>query len=409
MTGAGREGAGLTLAPIPYGHQDVTDEDVAAVVEALRGDFLTQGPRVAAFERAVAEACGAAHAVAVSSGTAGLHLAALALGLGPGDLAFVPANTFLATASAVLHAGADVHLVDIEPATLGLSPAGLEQALAAAGGRGRPRAVVPVHFAGHPVDMPALAGLARRHGLAVIEDACHALGGALREGDRWWPVGCGRWSDLAVISLHPVKAITAGEGGVVLTGDAELAARLRSLRNHGIVRDPGRFERAEGRDEPWYYEMQALGLNYRLTELQAALGRSQLGRLGSNIERRRQLADRYRRALGDLPGVGLPREAPWARHAYHLFILEVDFVRLGRSRAEVMRALREDGLETAVHYIPLYRHPYYRRRYGVEPAAFPACEAYYRSALTIPLYPALDEPRVARVVAALRRVLGGRG
>ncbi len=397
----------MTGRPIPYGHQDITEADIQAVVDALRADFLTQGPRVAAFEAEVAAACRARHAVAVSSGTAALHLAALAVGLGPGDAVLVPANTFVASANCALYAGAEVRLVDIEPGTHNVSLASLDRALTTWLRPERPRVVVPVHFAGHPVDLPGLAALARRHGLTIIEDASHALGAASLEGGQWHPVGCGRWSAATVLSLHPVKHITTGEGGVVLTDDAGIAAAVRSLRHHGIVRDPALLEQAEGRDQPWYYEMQALGFNYRLTALQCALGLSQLSRLPAYLERRRQIARRYAAAFQGLRHVRLPVEAPWARHAYHLFVIEVDFAALGTRRVEVMRRLRGEGIQTAVHYIPIYRHPYYRKRYGLDPADFPETEAYYARALTIPLFPAMTDADVDRVVNAVRRVLGG--
>ncbi len=393
---------------IPYGRQSIAEEDIRAVVEALQADYLTQGSRVGAFEEAVANACGARHAIAVSSGTAALHLAALAIGLGPGDLLFTSANTFVASANCALYVGAEPRLVDIDPETLGLSLEALERELEEARGRGRPRVVVPVHFAGHPVDLRRLAAIAGRHGLAVIEDACHGLGGAIVDGDSAWPIGCGRWSDLTVLSTHPVKHITTGEGGVILTNDGALAGRLRQLRTHGIVKDPEAFERPEGALEPWYYEMQALGYNYRLTDVQCALGLSQLRRLGQFVARRKAIAARYREVFADLPAVRLPREAPWARHAYHLFVLEVDFPGLGLTRAEAMRRLRDEGIGTQVHYIPVYRQPYYRRRYRLDPTDYPNCEVYYRSALSIPLFPAMTDAQVEQVVVGVRKVLGVR-
>lgn len=393
-------------APIPYGRHEVTDGDMQAVLSALQSGSLTQGPRVAEFEEAIASACGARYAVAVSSGTAGLHLAMLAAGLGPGDSVLVPANTFVASANCALYAGAEVRVVDIEPETHNLSITHLERTLANRSGPERPRVVVPVHFAGHPVNLPALATVAHRHGLLMIEDACHALGAAIRAGGDWFQIGCGRWSIATVLSLHPVKHITAGEGGVVLTNDGSLAARVRTLRHHGIVRDPEHFERVEGRDEPWYYEMQMLGFNYRLTDLQCALGLSQLRRLAGYVGRRREIAARYEAALAGLAHVRLPTEAPWARHAYHLFVLEVDFDALGISRVEVMRRLRAQGVGSAVHYIPLYRQPYYRKRYGLDPAQFPVTEAYYERALTIPLFPSMTDAQVDYVASAVRRVLG---
>jgi UDP-4-amino-4,6-dideoxy-N-acetyl-beta-L-altrosamine transaminase len=389
---------------IPYGRQDIDDADIAAVVEALRSEFLTQGRRVADFEAALAEACGARHAVAVSSGTAALHLAALAAGVGPGDLVYTSANTFVASANCALYAGAEPRLVDIEPDG-GLSLEALERALSRASG-GRPRAVVPVHFAGHPVDLPALAKLARRHGLAVIEDACHALGAVVVEDGRAWPVGCGRWSDMAVLSTHPVKHVTTGEGGAVLTNDDTLAARLRTLRTHGIVREPQFLERREGADEPWWYEMQSLGLNYRLTDIQAALGASQLRRLPAFVARRRAIAARYAEALAGLPAVRLPEERPWARHSYHLYVIQVDFARLGTTRAEAMRRLRAEGVGSQVHYIPIYRQPYFRRRFDWSPGAYPGCEQFYAGALSIPMFPAMTDADVDQVVRVVRRVLG---
>jgi perosamine synthetase len=359
---------------IPYGHQSIDDDDIAAVVEVLKGDWLTSGPHVAEFEEALAEKVGARYAVAFANGTAALHGAAAAAGLGPGDLVVTSPLSFAASATCARYVGATPAFVDIDPATFNLDLTRVPADCAA---------VVPVHFAGLPVDLGRLAPRPR----IVIEDAAHALGALTPDG----PVGnCAR-SDMCMFSFHPVKTVTTGEGGAVTTNSEELTERLRRFRNHEIVPKP-----EEG---GWYYEIAGLGFNYRLTDIQAALGTSQLRKLEKFIGRRSELAHRYRELLADLPALVLPPAAPegW-RHAYHLFQVHVP------DRKGVYERMRANGVSVQVHYVPIYRHPLYADL-GVGPADFPNTEHVYAGLLSLPLFPDLTEDEQDRVVEVLRGAL----
>jgi len=380
---------------LPYGRQSIDSLDVEALAEAARGDFITQGPTVAEFERALAEACGAPYAVAVSSGTAALHLAALAAGVGPGDAMVVPTMTFVASANAAVYCGATPLLIDIDPATRNLSVDKLAAALDGAPAK----AVVAVHYAGLPAPMAEVARLARARGAAVIEDACHALGAQYLDGDRWHRVGECAHSDMTCFSFHPVKHITTGEGGAVTTSSEALYRRLLRLRSHGITKDPAECRASEG---PWYYEMVELGWNYRITDLQCALGRSQLAKLPRFVERRREIAARYDRAFADLSTVVTPPEPPGFRSSYHLYPLWLDEQRLGRSRRAVFEALQERGIGVQVHYIPVHLHPFYKDRFGTRPGQFPEAERFYRGEISIPMYPALNDSEVSHVIDEIR-------
>ncbi len=381
---------------IPYGRQSISAADIAAVAAVLESDWLTQGPTVELFEKTLAERCGAAAAVAVSSGTAGLHLACRALGLGPGDRLWTSPITFVASANCALYCGAEVDFVDVDPRSYNLCPDALAAKLEQAERDGRlPRVLVAVHFAGQSCEMARIGALARRYGFSVIEDACHALGGSYRG----LPVGSCRHADLTVFSFHPVKLVTTGEGGMVLANDPELAGRMRRLRSHGMTKD--RALLAEPDPGGWYYETPELGYNYRLTDIQAALGLSQLGRLDEFVARRQALATRYDRLLD-----GLPLTTPWqhpdsvsARHLYP--------VRLhgGASvRRRVYDAMHAAGVGVQVHYVPVHTQPLYRAR-GFAPGQFPAAEAYYAGALSLPLYPDLEEQMQDRVVERLAEAL----
>jgi perosamine synthetase len=373
--------------PIPYGRQTVEDSDVDSVVEVLRGDWLTQGPEVAAFEDAIAEACDAPFAVAFSSGTAALHGAAFAAGLGPGDELVTSAITFAASANCGAYLGATPRFADIERDTWNVSAETVAAATTA-----ETRAVVPVHFAGLPAPVGEIRETAG-DGVAVIEDAAHALG-SIVDGD---PVGSCSHSDMAAFSFHPVKAIAAGEGGMVTTRDERLRDRLRSFRTHGFVNDPDLLGREEG---PWYHEQQSLGFNYRLSDIHSALGRSQLTRLEDLIERRNAIATRYRELLGEVESIELPPAAPpGARHAYHLFVIR--HTGGAEARLRLYRGLRERGILAQVHYIPVYWHPYYRERFGYEPGLCPEAERYYEGCLSIPCFPALTDAEQDRVVEAI--------
>ena len=387
---------------IPYARQNVSEEDVAAVVEVLRSDFLTQGPAVPRFEAKLAAVCGAKHAVAVSSATAGLHLACLALGLGPGKTLWTSPNTFVASANCALYCGAAVDFVDVEPDSGNLSADVFAVKLERAACEGHlPAVVVPVHFSGLPCDMEAIGALARRHGVAVIEDAAHALGSTYHAR----PVGDCRFSDCTVLSFHAVKTITTGEGGAILTNRDDLAAHLRRLRTHGITREPREMNAPP--EGPWSYGQVELGYHYRLTDIQAALGWSQLDRLPEFLRRRRELAARYDRLLADLP-VQLPARRPGRESGWHLYAIRLDTGRCARGRAAVYAEMRAAGIGVNVHYIPVHLQPYYRKL-GFGPGDFPAAEARYAETLTLPLFYGLTEAQQDEVAAALRSALAPEG
>ena len=381
---------------LPYGRQDIDAEDIAAVVEALGSDFLTTGPRVEAFEQAFAAAVGAPFAVACSNGTAALHLAMLALGIGPGDRVAAPSVTFLATANCARFVGAEVIFTDVDPDTGLMTPETLRQALDQAPG-GPVRAVLPVHLRGDVADLPGLAQVAGEAGAVLVEDAPHALGSQADFGQGAETVGNGRWSAAATFSFHPVKTIATGEGGMVVTADGDLAARLRRLRSHGMERAPGA--------DPWLYEMREPGFNYRLPDILCALGQSQLGRLPAFADRRRKLAGLYADRLAPLgPHVRLAATPAWSRPVLHLLTVLVDFPALDRSRRQVVEALAAEGIGSQVHYIPVHAQPYYVQRYG--PRDLPGAAAWYRRCLSLPLFPAMADADVDRVVEALSRALG---
>ena len=388
---------------LPYGRQTIEDDDLAAVNAALQSDFLTTGPLVGRFEAAFAEATGAANAVACNSGTAALHLAVLALDLTEGQAAVVPAVTFLATANVARMTGAEVIFADVDPDT-GLMTA---ETLADAFKQetdSKVRVALPVHLNGRVCDMAALAKTAKARDVRLIEDACHALGVS--------GIGAAEYSAAACFSTHPVKAIATGEGGVITTSDAAMAERMRKLRSHGMSHDPRRFtERADAFDgdqaNPWYYEMPEIGWNYRMPDVLCALGLSQLHKLGRFAARRREIAALYERLLAPLAPAIKPVAPANAVHGWHLYAVQIDFRSLGTSRAQVMRVLRAEGIGTQVHYIPLYKQPYYRERYGE--ISLPGAEAYYARCLSIPMFPLMSNDDVDRVVSALSRIVGNAG
>lgn len=375
---------------IPYGRQDISEEDIAAVVAVLRSDYLTQGPLVPAFEASVAAHVGAAHAIAVNSATSALHVACMALDLGPGDVLWTVPNTFVASANCAIYCGASVDFVDIDPVTYVMSVPALEAKLAAAKVAGRlPKVIVPVHLCGQSCDMEAIGALARAHGVRVIEDASHAIG-ATYQGR---PVGDCRYSDICVFSFHPVKIITTAEGGLATTQDAGLAQAMELARSHGITRDPGLMTHAP--DGPWYYQQITLGYNYRMTEMQAALGLSQMTRLGQMVARRQALAARYDTLLSNL-AVTRPVQSPETASSWHLYVIRVEAAR----HKVVFEGLRAGGIGVNLHYIPVHTQPYYRAK-GFGPGMFPNAEAYYAEAISIPLYYGLTEADQDRVVAVL--------
>lgn len=380
---------------IPYGRQEITQDDIDAVVGVLRSDFLTQGPMVPRFEQAIAAHVGARHALAVNSATSALHIACLALGLGPGDWLWTTPITFLASANCGRYCGAQVDFVDIDPRTYNLSPEALERKLRQAEREGRlPKVVVPVHLCGQPCDMAAIHALSRRYGFKVIEDASHAIGGKYR-GEF---IGNSRYSDITVFSFHPVKIITSAEGGMAVTNDDALAAKMALLRSHGMTRDPAQMTHEA--DGPWYYQQVDLGFNYRMTELQAALGVSQAQRLDAYVARRHALARRYDELLDPLPVV-TPWQHPDGYSGLHLYVIRLKLDRIRHTHREVFEALRAQGIGVNLHYIPVHTQPYYRQ-FGFAPGDFPEAERYYAEAISLPMYATLSEQDQDRVVRALR-------
>lgn len=383
---------------IPYGRQDISESDIQAVVDVLHSDFLTQGPAVPAFEKAVAAYCRAQYAVAVNSATSALHIACLALGVGPGDWVWTSPNTFVASANCALYCGGKVDFVDIDPNTWNMSVPALRKKLDRAKNDGcLPKVLVPVHFSGQPTEQEAIWDLAKEYGFRVLEDGAHAIG-ASRNGE---PVGSCRWSHITVFSFHPVKIITTGEGGMALTNDDRLSERMSTLRSHGITRDPSRMRREP--DGPWYYEQLELGYNYRMTDLQAALGVSQLVRLDGFVERRNVLARRYDSLLASLP-LQLPSVVQGNRSAFHLYVVRLRGGAARRTQRDVFEALRHRGIGVNLHYMPVHLQPYYRDL-GFGPGLCPEAERYGREAISLPLYPGLNEAQQDEVVGALREVL----
>lgn len=380
---------------IPYGRQDITQTDIDAVVGVLQSDFLTQGPMVPRFEQSVAQHVGATHALAVNSATSALHIACLALGLGPGDRLWTTPITFVASANCALYCGADVDFVDIDPHTYNLCPQALALKLEQAEREGiLPKVVVPVHLCGQPCDMQAIHALSQRYGFKIIEDASHAIGGKY-QGEF---IGNSRYSDITVFSFHPVKIITTAEGGMALTNDEALANKMALLRSHGITRDPAQMTREA--DGPWYYQQIDLGFNYRMTELQAALGVTQMERLDQYVARRHQLARRYDDLL-----TGLPVTAPWQHtdsySGLHLYVIRLQLDKIQKTHRQVFEALRELGIGVNLHYIPVHTQPYYERM-GFKPDDFPQSQSYYQEAISIPMFQTMTDEQQDEVIAALR-------
>jgi UDP-4-amino-4,6-dideoxy-N-acetyl-beta-L-altrosamine transaminase len=376
---------------IPYGRQDIRQEDIDAVVDVLRSAFLTQGPAVPRFEATVADKVEAKYAVAVNSATSALHIACVALGLRPGDLLWTSPITFVASANCARYCGADVDFVDIELETGNMCPNRLEEKLQEAEALGRlPKILVPVHLAGHSCDMARIGALAKRYGVRVIEDASHAIGG--RYGDA--PVGSCKHSDIAVFSFHPVKIVTTGEGGMAVTQDAELARHMARLRSHGITRDPG--EMTHEPDGSWYYQQLELGWNYRMTDIQAELGTSQMSRLDEYVARRNELANRYDRLFSDLP-LRLPARNEGILSAFHLYVMRVE----ADKRKSIFEELRKRGIGVNLHYIPVHNQPYYQS-IGFRNGDYPAAEKYYDSAISIPMFPTMTSNQQDQVVAAAK-------
>lgn len=387
------------MTMIPYGRQDISQADIDAVVAVLKSEFLTQGPVVPAFEKIVSEYCASKYAVAVNSATSALHIACLALGVGKGDSVWTTPITFVASANCGLYCGATVDFVDIDPRTYNLSVERLAEKLAQAEKTGKlPKVLIPVHLCGQPCDMAGIYALSQQYGFKIIEDASHAIGGKYK-GE---PIGNGRYSDITVFSFHPVKIITTGEGGMAVTNDAQLANQMVRLRSHGITRDPAEMTHVP--DGPWYYQQIDLGFNYRMTELQAALGLSQMQRLNEFVTKRHELAKHYDKLLENL-AVTTPWQHSDSYSGLHLYVIRLQHAKGHANRGEVFERLRTNGIGVNLHYIPVYRHPYYERM-GFSPDNFPEAERYYAEAITLPMYPGLSKGQQLEVVQKLTTPIG---
>lgn len=383
---------------IPYGRQDITEDDMAAVRAVLTSDFLTQGPQVPKFEACVAEAVGASHGVAANSATSALHIACMALGLGPGDWLWTVPNTFVASANVGIYCGAQVDFVDIDPDSFNMCPDALEAKLAQADAEGRlPKVIIPVHLTGQSADMERIGTLAKRYGVRVVEDASHAIGASFAGA----PVGTCQFSDITVFSFHPVKIVTTAEGGVAVTQDAELAERMRRAASHGITRDPNLMTHES--DGPWYYQQIELGYNYRMTELQAALGLSQMQRLQEYVARRTAHARAYDKELADLP-LDLPGQDSRSASAWHLYVIRLRLDEIALTHRQVFETLRAADIGVNLHYIPVHLQPYYRNL-GFTDGDYPNAEAYYARAISIPLFATMTDVQRNKVVAVLKHAL----
>lgn len=383
------------MSNIPYGRQDINQADIDAVAAVLRSDFLTQGPAVPAFESSIANYCKAKHAVAVNSATSALHIACLALGVGKGDIVWTTPITFVASANCALYCGAQIDFVDINPRTYNLSLERLAEKLAVAEKAGKlPKVVIPVHLCGQPCDMESIYALSQKYGFKIIEDASHAIGGKYK-GES---IGNCRYSDITVFSFHPVKIITTGEGGMVMTNDAQLAKRMQLLRSHGITRDQNDMTHAP--DGPWYYQQIDLGYNYRMTDLQAALGLSQMQRLDQFVAQRHAIAERYNQLLKYLP-VHTPWQHEDSYSGLHLYVIRLNLAEIDKTHRQIFEALREMDIGVNLHYIPVYHQPYYRNL-GFKVGYCLEAEQYYAEAISLPMYPNLTEMQQDRVIAALK-------
>ncbi len=383
---------------IPYGKQNISQADIDAVVDVLKSDFLTQGPQVPAFEKSVTQLVGAKHALAVNSATSALHIACLALGLGKGDLLWTSPITFVASSNCALYCGADVDFVDVDPQTYNMSVTALKIKLEQAKKDNKlPKIVVPVHLCGQPCDMAQIYALAQEYGFKVIEDASHAIGGKYQDTY----VGAGQYSDITIFSFHPVKIITTAEGGMALTNDAELAQKMDLFRSHGVTRNQDLMSKAP--EGPWYYQQVDLGFNYRMTELQAALGVSQMQRLEQFVAKRHEIAETYNQILKDLPVV-LPYQLPETYSGLHLYVIRLKLDEINKTRKEVFELLREKGIGVNVHYIPVHTQPYYEN-FGFKPGDFPEAESYYAEAISLPMYPDLTQAQMDYIYQSLKEVL----
>jgi UDP-4-amino-4,6-dideoxy-N-acetyl-beta-L-altrosamine transaminase len=386
------------MTTIPYGRQDISDADIQAVIDVLQSDYLTQGPAVPAFENSVVNYCGAQHGIAANSATSILHIACLALGVGPNDVVWTTPITFVASANCALYCGARVDFVDIDPHTYNMSVERLAEKLADAEKLGNlPKVVIPVHLCGQPCDMAGIHALSQQYGFKIIEDASHAIGGKYR-GE---PIGNCRYSDITVFSFHPVKIITTAEGGMAVTNDAQLARRMQLLRSHGITREVDEMTQAS--DGPWYYQQIALGYNYRMTDLQAALGLSQMQRLEEFVTKRHVIAKRYDRLLADLP-ITLPWQHENSYSGLHLYVIRLKLKKINVTHRQVFEEMRAAGIIVNLHYIPVYTQPYYKTL-GFKAGYCPEAEQYYAETISLPMYPGLTEAQQDKVIAVLLQAI----
>jgi len=374
------------MKTIPYGHQQIDKSDIASVARVLKGDWITQGPAVEQFEQAIARYCKVKYAVAFSSGTAALHGAYAAAGIGPGDEVITTPMTFAATANAIVYCGGKPVFADIQEDTLNINPEEIKKKITK-----RTKALAPVDFAGHPAELDSIKKIAREHNLFVIEDAAHALGSEYN-GKK-----VGSFSDMTIFSFHPVKAITTGEGGMIVTERKDFYDRLMAFRNHGIIKKPGKG--------PWYYEIQTPGYNFRLTDMQCALGLSQFKKLDKFVQRRREIVRQYNQAFRNVPGLMLPIEKAYAKSAYHLYPIRLRLELLKTGRRKIFEALREKGLGVQVHYIPLHLHPFYKKTFGYKKGDFPNAERYYERTISIPLFPGMTHAQARYVIKTIRTIL----
>lgn len=380
---------------IGYGHQYIDDSDIEAVVNVLKSDYLTQGPSVSAFEKKICEITGAKYCVAVSNATAGLHIAVAALELGEGTEGITTPNTFLASSNCMVYNNVKPVFADIDPVSYNIDPKEIEKHISA-----KTKLLIPVHFAGLPCDMEKINTIAKKNNLHVIEDAAHAIGSQYADGSY---VGNCKYSDMTVFSFHPVKTITTGEGGAVTTNDEKFYQKLCMLRSHGVTKDEKLLTKNPG---PWYYEMQSLGFNYRMTDMQAALGISQLNKLDFFKKRRREVIAMYNKAFAGMKYLKTPYEPENVSSCFHLYVTQIDFESLGKSRAQVMKDLRDRGIGTQVHYIPVPTQPYYKNTFGYKDGDYPVAEKYYEQELSLPLYPGLSDDDVNTVIKTVKEVVG---
>ncbi len=391
---------------ISYGKQWIDETDVQIVLKVLESDFLTQGPKVKEFEDAVASYVGAKYAVAVANGTAALHLAYLAAGIKNGDEVITTPITFLASSNAALYCDAEPIFSDIDSSTINISPEEVSKKVTK-----RTKLIVPVHFGGNPCDMVQLNKIGSKYNLAIIEDACHALGAKYKVGNKWIMIGSCAHSDMTVFSFHPVKHITTGEGGMITTNNKRYYEKLLTLRNHGMTRNPRMFKNkkmafTKGKENLWYYEMQDLGFNYRITDLQCALGISQLKKINSFIKRRREVVSLYNSEFKNICDIRIPLEKKGFFSSYHLYVLRINFKRFGMARNDLMNKLKKMNIGTQVHYIPVYLQPYYKEKFNYKYGDYPIAEDYYSQTLSLPLYPKMTASDAGYVISAVKRCLG---